>query len=63
MEHGLGGIELGNWWEDTASITCEKNDIAWVVCRETGNFSVRNILDRISTIIVSFVGRALQRFV
>lgn len=49
MEHGLCGIELGNRGEDTTSITCKKNDIAWVVCRETGNLSIGNVFDGIGT--------------
>lgn len=32
MEHGLGGVELGDRWKNAASITSEENDIARVVC-------------------------------
>jgi hypothetical protein len=31
MEHGLGGVELGNRRKDTTSITGEEDDVTGVV--------------------------------
>jgi hypothetical protein len=49
VEHGLGRIELRNGWENTTSITSEEDDIAWVICGQTRNLSVVNVLDRVGT--------------
>jgi hypothetical protein len=49
VEHGLGRIELRNGWENTTSITGEEDDIAWVICGQTRNLSVVNVLDRVGT--------------
>ena len=58
MEHGLGGVELRNGWENTTSITGEEDDIAWVICRQTRNLSIANVLDRVST--ANMLGRTTE---
>jgi hypothetical protein len=49
MEHGLGGIKLGNRWEGTTSITGKEYDVAGMIRRQAGNLSVLNVLDGVST--------------
>jgi hypothetical protein len=49
VEHGLGGIELGDGWEDTTSITGKENNVAGVICRQAGYLGVLDVLNRIST--------------
>lgn len=49
MEHGLGRVELGNWWKNTTSIAGKKDDIAGVVGGKARDLGVGNVLDRIGT--------------
>ena len=49
MEHGLCGVELGNWWEDTTSITSQKDNVAGVVCRQAGDLGVLDVLNGVGT--------------
>jgi len=48
VKHGLGGIELGDWWQDTTSITGEENNVAGVVGRQTWDLGVLNVLNGVS---------------
>lgn len=45
VEHGLGGVELGDWWENTASVASEENDVLWVSVRNTWNLGVVDVLN------------------
>lgn len=50
MEHGLLGVELGDWWEDTASIAGEEDDVGGVVIADTWDLGVLDVLDWVSAI-------------
>jgi len=45
MKHGLCGVELGDRWEHTTSIAGEEDDIAGVICGNTWDLGVVNILN------------------
>lgn len=49
VEHGLGGVELGNWWENTASVAGEENDVLWVSVRNTRNLGIVDVLNWVGT--------------
>lgn len=52
VEHGLLRGELGDWWEDTTSITGEKDDVLGVAVGDTWDLGVLNVLDWVSTACV-----------
>lgn len=45
VEHGLGGVELGDWRENPASVASEENDVLGVSVRNTWNLGVVDILN------------------
>jgi hypothetical protein len=49
VEHGLGGVELGDGWEDPTSIASQEDNVAGVICRQTRNLGVLDVFNRIST--------------
>ena len=55
VEHSLGCVELGDGWQDTASVAGEKDDIGGVVGRHARNLGVVNVLDRVGAVECSSV--------
>lgn len=49
VEHGLSGVELGDWWENTTSVAGEENNVLWVSVRNTRNLSVVDVLNWVGT--------------
>lgn len=47
--HGLFGCELRDWWQDTASVASEEDDVCWVAVSDTGDLGVLDVLDGVST--------------
>lgn len=48
VEHGLLGGELGDWWEDTAGVAREEDDVGRVLLGDTWDQSVLDILNGVS---------------
>jgi hypothetical protein len=49
VKHGLGGVELGDGWENTTSITGKEDNVGRVICRQAWNLGVLDVLDGVST--------------
>lgn len=47
VEHGLLGVKLGDWWQNTASVASEEDDVGWVAGRHARNLGVLDVLDRV----------------
>lgn len=45
VEHGLGGVELGDGWEDTAGVAGEEDNVGWVAGGDARNLGVLDVLD------------------
>lgn len=45
VEHGLLAVELRDWWEDTAGVAGEKDDVGWVVVGDTRDLGVLDVFD------------------
>jgi len=50
VEHSLGGVELGDWWKDTASVACKEDDVAGVVCGQARDLGVIDVLNWVGTV-------------
>jgi hypothetical protein len=50
VEHGLGGVELGDGWKDTAGVAGEEDDVRWVVAGDARNLGVVDVLNWVSAV-------------
>ena len=58
VEHGLGAVELGDWWQHAAGIAGEEDDVAGVVGGEARDFGVVDVFDGVGAVgLVSMFGR------
>lgn len=59
VEHGLLGVELGDWWENTTSITGEEDDVSGVAGGDARNLGILNVLNGVSATSVLGEGRVV----
>ncbi|KAL2286875.1 hypothetical protein FJTKL_06400 [Diaporthe vaccinii] len=49
VEHDLVPVQLGDWWQHTACVTGEQNDVAGVAWRQTWDLGVLDVLNGVGT--------------